>query len=390
MPEAVVPCCWSRLSLLLLFATAGCDSGVDLIARASHSFAADAIIRQRLIALEQRFVAVVNDPCAERGLLIVFLQLGSSVDEDEDSLALVVETFTREKLTERIVFRVEKEEDAADMLATINRVTGNDSSCIVVIMMLPDLATSEFFMMTARAFPLALKLILLADEASSGECPGEEDLSSARSLLTVLWRTEQIIRAVMIWYRCSIALTIGLLDLFKTEASETSNVSWGTFYTLTDLNQPLPTDLDRFGRSINLQQMPLDIYGFEAAMAYRRKDIDMMPTTFPTLRPGAINSSTELLDGVFGADVEALRELTCRMNFTPRVHHTRANFGFKMANGTFTGVLGRLMSRESWLSMNVYFLKDYETRELQFSAGIYQDSLCVFVQAAGMLSKQTG
>uniref|UniRef100_A0A182T7J6 Receptor ligand binding region domain-containing protein n=1 Tax=Anopheles maculatus TaxID=74869 RepID=A0A182T7J6_9DIPT len=399
MPEAVVLCDVPLLQLLLVCAAVGLlcaeavvrdQAGVDLISRTSHSLEADANIRERLIALERRFLSVVQDPCTERGLLIVFLQLRTLADAngDDDVLALVIETFTREKLALRIVFRVGMEREVADMFTTINQATGTDSSCIVLIMLLPDLTNSETLVFrTTRAFPLALKLVLLANESPSGECPPEEDLSNARVLLSVLWRMEHIIRTATIWYRCSV--TLGTLELFEMEASDGSNdsSSWGTFYTVTDLNRSLPTDLERFGRTINLQRMPIDIYGFEAAMAYRRKDIDMMPKTFPTLRPGTTNTTAQFLDNLFGADVEALRELSTRMNFTPRVHYMRANFGFKMANGTFTAVLGRLMSRDSWFSMNVYFLKDYETRELQFSAGIYQDSLCVFIQAAGMVSK---
>uniref|UniRef100_A0A182RM80 Ionotropic glutamate receptor L-glutamate and glycine-binding domain-containing protein n=1 Tax=Anopheles funestus TaxID=62324 RepID=A0A182RM80_ANOFN len=393
MPEAVVPCCLVLL-LLLLYAAADqpCAesdrdlAGVDLISRTPSSLEAHTIIRERLIVLEQRFVRMAQDPCTEHRQLIVFLQLRTTSDVDDDILALVIATFTRQSLALRVVYRVESVEKVEDMVISIRTTAGNDSSCIMLIMLLPDLACTDIlFPSTVRAFPLALKLILLANGSPTGECPAEDDLYTASALLSDLWQREHIVRIATIWYRCSTnfnAMLVGLFDLFKPSNDSST---WGIFYTVTDLNRSLPTDLERFGRNMNLQGLPIDIYGFEAAMAYRRQDIDMMPQTFPTLRPGTHNASAGLLDTLFGADVDALRELALRMNFTPRVYHTRANFGFKMANGTFTGVLGRLLTRESWLSMNVYFLKDYETRDLQFSAGVYQDSLCVFVRAAGML-----
>uniref|UniRef100_A0A182VV85 Ionotropic glutamate receptor L-glutamate and glycine-binding domain-containing protein n=1 Tax=Anopheles minimus TaxID=112268 RepID=A0A182VV85_9DIPT len=404
MTEAVVPCCLLPVLLLLLHfvavdpLSAVLDrdlAGVDLISRTLHTLEADAIIRERLIVLEQRFVGLGQDPCTGHGApLIVFLQFRTISDEHaaDDILSLVIEAFTRQTLAPRVVYRVEKEDKIADMVTSMTTSAGNDSSCIVLIMLLPDLTTTDaLFPSTVRAFPLALKLILLANGSPSGdECPAAEDLYSASSLLSVLWRTEHIVRTATVWYRCSTslgAMSVGLFDLFAMDVSATSNDSAtrGIFYTVADVNRSLPTDLVHFWRNMNLQGMPIDIYGFEAAMAYRRQDIDMMPTTFPVLRPGTANVSAQLLDSLFGADVDAVRELALRMNFTPRVHYMRTNFGFKMVNGTFTGVLGRLVARESWLSMNVYFLKDYETRDLQFSAGVYQDSLCVFVQAAGML-----
>ncbi|XP_053661435.1 uncharacterized protein LOC128710403 [Anopheles marshallii] len=403
MPEAVVPCCLLPLLLLLSAAvdplcgesTSRNLAGVDLISRTPNSLDADANIRERLIVLERRFVRLVQDPCTEQGLLIVFLQLCTAADEngDADILSLVIEAFTQPTLALRVVFRVDAEDNIANAVTSIKLTAGNDSSCIVLIMLHPHLTTSDILLPSiGRAFPLALKLILLANRSPSGECPAEEDLHNAGSILSILWQTEHIIRTATIWYRCSTkpgAISVGLFDLFAMNASApspfTGSATWGIFYTVAELNRSLPTDLVRFGRHMNLQGMPVDIYGFEAAMAYRRQDIDMMPRTFPTVHPNATNTSGGLLDILFGADVNAVRELAIRMNFTPRVYHTRANFGFKMANGTFTGVLGRLLTRESWLSLNVYFLKDYETRELQFSAGVYQDSLCVFVRAAGML-----
>uniref|UniRef100_A0A182TE09 Ionotropic glutamate receptor C-terminal domain-containing protein n=1 Tax=Anopheles melas TaxID=34690 RepID=A0A182TE09_9DIPT len=371
MPEAVVPCCLLPLLLLTLPPPAGSlpAGGVDLIARTPYSLDAGSTVRvrERLVALERRFVQ--QQPCT--GLLVVFVQLSGYLAGD--TLSLAIDAFAPGHHTPRLVVQG-ADEAAADALSHIATLADRDSYCVVLVLLLPDLANGTLLQTTARLFPLALKLLLLGSAA-----PTDEELSAARTLLAALWQTERAVRALTIWYRPSAGLLIGAYDPFDPPA--------GHFYTLAGPNRTdLPTDLGAFGRRMNLRGSAITVYGFEAAMAYRRQDIDMLPRTFPAYRPGSSQASRDaLLDALFGADVEAVRELARRMNFTPTVHHMRANFGFKMANGTFTGVLGRLVARDAWLSMNVYFLKDYETRELQFGAAVYQDSLCVFVQAAGML-----
>uniref|UniRef100_A0A182XBX1 Ionotropic glutamate receptor C-terminal domain-containing protein n=1 Tax=Anopheles quadriannulatus TaxID=34691 RepID=A0A182XBX1_ANOQN len=371
MPEAVVPCCLLPLLLLTLPSPAGSlpAGGVDLIARTPYSLDAGSAVRarERLIALERRFVQ--QQPCA--GLLIVFVQLPGYLAGD--TLSLAIDAFAPGHRTPRLVLRGDDEAVAA-ALPSIATHADRDSYCVVLVLLLPDLANRALLQTTARMFPLALKLLLLGSAA-----PTDEELSAARTLLAALWQTERALRALTIWYRPATGPLIGAYDPFDPPA--------GRFYTLAGPNRTdLPTDLGAFGRRMNLRGSAITVYGFEAAMAYRRQDIDMLPRTFPARRPGSSQASRDaLLDALFGADVEAVRELARRMNFTPVVHHMRDNFGFRMANGTFTGVLGRLVARDAWLSMNVYFLKDYETRELQFGAAVYQDSLCVFVQAAGML-----
>uniref|UniRef100_A0A182P0W2 Ionotropic glutamate receptor L-glutamate and glycine-binding domain-containing protein n=1 Tax=Anopheles epiroticus TaxID=199890 RepID=A0A182P0W2_9DIPT len=379
MPEAVVP--WCLLLLLLtpqlplrrvgLVSCEQTTAGVDSIGRTRYSLERNSDVRERLDALAERLVER-QDPCAGPSVLIVFLEFWSA--PDDDALSLAIESFTQRQLTPWMVFRVQERDEVRDIASSVAATVDTGSYCTVLLHLLPNLEWSAIrtpLQTTARIFPLALKLLLLA------ECPAPSALDTASSLLATLWWTEHALRATTVWYRCATEPLVGLYDPF--EPGESSD----RFYTLTDLNRTLPTDVASFGRRMNLRRTAITIYGFEAAMAYRRQDIDYMPRTFPPVDPESTNDS--LLDALFGADVDAIRELACRMNFSPIVHHMRANFGFKMANGTFTGVLGRLVARDAWLSMNVYFLKDYETRELQFGAGVYQDSLCVFVQAAGML-----
>lgn len=60
-------------------------------------------------------------------------------------------------------------------------------------------------------------------------------------------------------------------------------------------------------------------------------------------------------------------------------------FGFRHSNGTLTGALRSIQSRKSDLAFVGYFIKDYETRDIEFSASIYSDELCIIVKKAGKI-----
>uniref|UniRef100_A0A182QUF9 Ionotropic glutamate receptor C-terminal domain-containing protein n=1 Tax=Anopheles farauti TaxID=69004 RepID=A0A182QUF9_9DIPT len=381
MPGVVV-----ALVLALLVAVRVTGDGVGWIARTVR--VGTDPVRVRLEALERRFVGERDEPRTVVLLQVREAEAGVVGAEDDRSLSQALEAFVGHgDVHPWVVYRVVRGRNLTDIVTAIGTATGagQDSWCgIVFVLLLPNLSIETGQQLTvaiARYFPLAPKVILITgDRASSGDCPALlEGQEAACSLLSTLWRTEKALRIVAAWYACPIAL---LFDPFApTHPNETC--SSGAFHTVTDLHQTTPAPVR--STTLNLHRTPIDIYGFEAPMAYRRQDIDMLPRTFPARNVSAATPNVTFLDTLFGADVEALRALAVRLNFTPRIHHVRANFGFRQPNGTFTGVLGRLVNRDAWLSMNVYFLKDYETRELQFGAGIYQDSLCVFVRATGML-----
>ncbi|XP_058176238.1 uncharacterized protein LOC131291067 [Anopheles ziemanni] len=374
--------------------------GVDLISlgRKSDDPSAD-VLRQRLGALERRFVRSAQFAYEP---LVVFFQLRDAASgpaancNDDDILTMALELFASQRQRACIIFRMSPEQGSEGAPDAVVSSIGNFGGVVLVLFLPPDLASSNQPLLTqiSRAFPLAMKLILLTSNDYSG-CPDEGEVVTARTVLRNLWSTKRILSAVIVWYRCpeSLGMAIANFDPFaqkepiRSDGSQNEQTcdeppSNGKFHIATELNQSLPNDPTAPAHRLNLNRATLDIYGFEAAMAYRRRDIDTMPRTFPPSYAANFN----YMDGLFGADVEALRELATRMNFTPRVRYTRANFGHRTANGSFTGALGHLVTtRDSWFSMNVYFLKDYETREVQFSAAVYQDRLCVFVKAAGML-----
>lgn len=59
-----------------------------------------------------------------------------------------------------------------------------------------------------------------------------------------------------------------------------------------------------------------------------------------------------------------------------------AKFGFKNPNGTLTGSLRTLQTRKSDVAFIGFFIKDYQTRDIEFSAPIYSDELCIVVKKA--------
>ncbi|EAT32698.1 AAEL015078-PA [Aedes aegypti] len=110
--------------------------------------------------------------------------------------------------------------------------------------------------------------------------------------------------------------------------------------------------------------------------------VDRFRTTFShTL----LNKEGKVIDFI-GADAEASRVVTRALNLTPNfLPPDKDQFGFKLPNGSFNGVLGRLSRRESDIVFVGYFIKDYFTRDTEFTAGIYVDELCCLVRKASRI-----
>ena len=59
-----------------------------------------------------------------------------------------------------------------------------------------------------------------------------------------------------------------------------------------------------------------------------------------------------------------------------------AKFVFRNPNGTFTGALKSIQDRRSDVAFVTFFIKDYETQSIEFSAPVYSDDLCLIVKKA--------
>ncbi|XP_053668387.1 uncharacterized protein LOC128718793 [Anopheles marshallii] len=87
-----------------------------------------------------------------------------------------------------------------------------------------------------------------------------------------------------------------------------------------------------------------------------------------------------------GADVTA-RDVFCRVLNATVVHvpADRDLFGDRLPNGSFSGALGRLVRREVDIVFTGFFIKDYATRNIDFTAGLYSDAVCCLVKKASRI-----
>jgi hypothetical protein len=98
------------------------------------------------------------------------------------------------------------------------------------------------------------------------------------------------------------------------------------------------------------------------------------------------NSTSELLKNV--SDFQFIAFLS--LSLTPLlqvviVKNDGAKFGFKLPNGTLTGALNSIYRRDSDIAFVTFFIKDYQTRSVEFSASVYSDDLCLIVKKAGRI-----
>lgn len=82
-----------------------------------------------------------------------------------------------------------------------------------------------------------------------------------------------------------------------------------------------------------------------------------------------------------GIDFKYLEEVSGMMNVTPVLLRSMDNYGWE-ENGVFFGTLGHLVYAFADVSFNQFFVKDYLTRQIEFTAAITSDKLCVLVPKA--------
>lgn len=86
----------------------------------------------------------------------------------------------------------------------------------------------------------------------------------------------------------------------------------------------------------------------------------------------------------FGLDFKYLEEVCRKMNVSYALIKSKDRFGWK-ENGTFFGTIGHLVYGFADVSFNQFFVKDYQTRQLEFTASITSDKLCVLIPKAAPL-----
>ncbi|GFG31692.1 hypothetical protein Cfor_04839 [Coptotermes formosanus] len=80
-----------------------------------------------------------------------------------------------------------------------------------------------------------------------------------------------------------------------------------------------------------------------------------------------------------GRDGQVLDIIATYMNFTPVIvpPGDKQKFGYKIKNGTFTGVMADLINRRTYLAVNGIYLKYYGTEEVEFTTSAVRHQLIV-------------
>jgi hypothetical protein len=129
--------------------------------------------------------------------------------------------------------------------------------------------------------------------------------------------------------------------------------------------------------------------------------VEMFGATFTS----SLSNSPKTVDDFIGPDADAAKFIANILNATSEssylcifcnnltaiyvsvllVANDGSKFGFKNPNNTFTGALKSIQTRKTDMAFIGYFIKDYETRSIEFSSPIYSDQLCVVVKKAGRI-----
>ncbi|XP_062539170.1 uncharacterized protein LOC134207471 [Armigeres subalbatus] len=111
--------------------------------------------------------------------------------------------------------------------------------------------------------------------------------------------------------------------------------------------------------------------------------IDIFRSTYSEPAAQSANATKTVFEG---ADVEVSRVFAEVLNFTAKyMPPDKDNFGVQLPNGSFNGVIGRLTRHESDITFVGYFIKDYFSRDIEFTNGIYTDELCCIVRKASRI-----
>ncbi|XP_054747614.1 uncharacterized protein LOC129253325 [Anastrepha obliqua] len=98
------------------------------------------------------------------------------------------------------------------------------------------------------------------------------------------------------------------------------------------------------------------------------------------------NETTSKIIGTTGADSKVAELLAQKMNFTMDLQWPDNDFfGARTKNGSYSGAIGRMVRFETDIILTGFFIKDYLTRKLAFSAPVYMDELCCYVKKASRI-----
>ncbi|XP_017099450.2 uncharacterized protein Ir100a [Drosophila bipectinata] len=95
------------------------------------------------------------------------------------------------------------------------------------------------------------------------------------------------------------------------------------------------------------------------------------------------DGATQKVLSVGGADSKLAKTVAKHLNFTPDyLWPDDEFFGGRLADGSYSGGVGRAHRGEVDIIFAGFFIKDYLTNQIQFSSAVYMDDLCLYVQKA--------
>ncbi|XP_019847862.2 uncharacterized protein LOC105231923 [Bactrocera dorsalis] len=122
---------------------------------------------------------------------------------------------------------------------------------------------------------------------------------------------------------------------------------------------------------LNFHEYPLRTYIFHSVYS----DIEIF-----------MNETSKKVIGATGADAKVAYLLASKMNFTMDLQWPDDGFfGTRSKNGSYNGALGRMIRFETDIILAGFFIKDYLTRDIDFTSAVYTDELCCYVKKASRI-----
>ncbi|EDW50993.1 uncharacterized protein LOC6619535 [Drosophila sechellia] len=104
---------------------------------------------------------------------------------------------------------------------------------------------------------------------------------------------------------------------------------------------------------------------------------------FDSVYSSVIGDGENKVLSVTGADAKLATTVARQLNFTADyLWPDDEFFGGRLANGEYSGGVGRAHRGEVDIIFAGFFVKDYLTTHIQFSAAVYMDELCLYVKKA--------
>ncbi|XP_034192943.2 uncharacterized protein LOC117610089 [Osmia lignaria lignaria] len=177
-----------------------------------------------------------------------------------------------------------------------------------------------------------------------------------------LWRFRRIYKVILFINEKTIRYNLIDFAGYQTKRFLNSSCDWYCVKNNHDsfliINEPNDTDVSDF---------------FEW-----REDFKSYPMKISIFRTSTMSLSQGRYSGV---NFKYLEEITKKLNVTTILMKSVEKYGWK-ENGVFVGTIGHLVYQLADVTFNEFFIKDYLTRQVEFTTVITSDMLCALVPKA--------